>query len=245
MKKENQEATKKNKKISKPIAATVLSVVSVVFCVLTAVGIIVLNRYFDPESAESAAFRSFLQENIVAGAVIFIGVCFLQVVVAFIPGEVVEVLAGWLFGPFWGTVIALSGIMLGSVAVMLLVRKLGRRYVEAFYPKEKLDALPILNDPKKRNPLVFLLFFIPGTPKDFLTYLVGLTDMSIPMYILLTTVARIPSILTSTLLGGNLSEGKWMTALWVFVITAVISGAGYIVYMLIQKRLNKDEKNKK
>ncbi len=226
-------------KVSKRYAATVISIVSVLICVLAVIGAILLRDYLTSENIEQ--FKGFVEKHWIVGSLIFMGICSLQVIIAFIPGEAVETAAGLIFGPIWGTLLALAGITFGCVAVILLVRRFGRRFVESLYPREKIDSLPILNNPQKRNAMVFLLFFIPGTPKDLMTYIVGLTEMSIPMYLLLTTVARIPSILMSTLVGDAVAEGKILEAIMIFAITALISGAGYLVYMLIQKGMNKKE----
>ncbi len=226
--------------VSKRYAATVLSVVSVLICVLALVGALLLKDYLTEENIER--FRLFVEEHWFSGSLIFMAICFVQVVIAFIPGEAVEIAAGVIFGPFWGTLLCLLGITLGSIVVILLVRLFGRKFVESLYSRDKIDSLPILNNPKKRNTMVFLLFFIPGTPKDLMTYIVGLTEMSIPMYIILTTIARIPSILMSTLGGDAVGEGKIIKAIIIFAATALISGAGYLVYTLIQKKMQKKEK---
>ena len=88
-----------------------------------------------------------------------------------------------------------------------------------------------------------MLFAIPGTPKDFLTYLIGLTKVSIPMYILLTFFARIPSVITSTFAGSSIVDGKLTQAVVIFVITAVVSGIGYLVYNWIKNRRSKSDEN--
>lgn len=222
------------KHYSKRYAATVLSIISAVFVVVAIVGAVLLYEYIDD-------LEVFAKDNIVIGAIIFCIVCAVQVVFAFIPGEVVEIAAGVLFGPWWGTLFCLVAETLGSVIVIILVRKFGRRFVESLYPREKIDALPILNDRKKRNAFIFLLFAIPGTPKDFLTYIVGLTKVSIPTYVLLTFFARIPSVITSTFAGSSISDGKIIQAVIIFVATAVLSGIGYLIYLSIQKK--NDKKN--
>ncbi len=229
--------------VSKQYAATVLSIVSAVICILAVIGAFLLKDYLTKENIER--FKLFVDEHWLAGACIFMSICFVQVVIAFIPGEAVETAAGLIFGPLWGTILALLGITLGSITVILLVRRFGRRFVESLYSREKIDSLPILNNPKKRNVMVFLLFFIPGTPKDLMTYIVGLTEMSVAMYVLLTTVARIPSVLMSTFVGDAVAEGKIIKAIVIFAVTAVISGAGYLVYLLIQKKMNKKREDKK
>ena len=225
------------KHYSKGVAATVISIASAVICVLAVIGAILLRDYFSAENIEK--IKDFVAEHWLAGTLIFIGVCAIQVIIALIPGEAVEIAAGVIFGSWLGALVCLIGIMLGSITAILLVRKFGRKFVESLYPREKIDSLPILNDPKKRNAFVALLFFIPGTPKDLFTYIVGLTEMSIPMYILLTTVARIPSIIMSTLGGDAFGEGQFFKGLVIFGVTAIISGAGYLVYLLIQKGMNK------
>ena len=116
--------------------------------------------------------------------------------------------------------------------------------MESLYPREKIDSLPILNDPKKRNLVTCILFLIPGTPKDLLTYIIGLTEMSIPLYILLTAVARFPSIIMSTMSGDAFGDGRLRTALVVFIVAAVISGLGYLLYLYLQKKLGDKSKNK-
>lgn len=224
---------------SKRYAATVLSIASAVICVLAVVGAILFRDYFSAENLDK--LQQFVAKHWIIGALIFIFVCIVQVVIALIPGEAVEIAAGVIFGAWWGTVLCLVGITLGSILVIVLVRKFGRKFVESLYPREKIDSLPILNNPKKRNATIFLLFLIPGTPKDLITYIVGLTEVSIPMYILLTTVARIPSILMSTLGGDAFGDGKIMKAILIFVIAAAVSGAGYVIYLIIQK----NQKHKK
>ena len=144
-------------------------------------------------------------------------VCAIQVIIALIPGELVEITAGYVFGPWWGALLCLIGNTLGSITAILLVRKFGRRFVESLY-------------------LTAILFLIPGTPKDLMTYVIGLTEMSIPAYILLTTVARFPSIISSTVGGGALGDNKMWFAVVVFLITGAVSLLGYLLYLWIQKR---------
>lgn len=218
---------------SKKYAATVLSIISVILVIATIIGIVLLREYIDD-------LEAFAKEHIVIGAIIFSAVCALQVIFAFIPGEMVEIAAGVLFGPWWGTLFCLVAETTGSVIVIILVRKFGRGLVESLYPREKIDALPILNDRKKRNAFIFLLFAIPGTPKDFLTYIIGLTKISIPTYILLTFFARIPSVITSTFAGSSIGDGKIIQAVIIFVVTALISGIGYLIYHSIQKKNSKN-----
>ena len=175
-------------------------------------------------------FREWVADKGFWGQLAFVWMMTLQIVVAFIPGEPLEIAAGYAFGAWQGTALCLLGAAGGSVGVFLLVRTLGVRAVEAFFPREKIDDVSFLREGRRRDLLLFLAFFIPGTPKDILTYVSGLTRISLGRWLLLTTPARIPSIITSTIGGDALGVGNVTFALWVFLATVVISGAGLLVY---------------
>ena len=224
------------KHYSKKRAAGLLAVFSAVLCILSVVGFLWIRARF----SDVDVIKAWVDENYFLGAVLMMLICAVQVVVAFIPGELLEIASGYAFGSVMGSVICSAGILLGSITAIVLTRRFGRSLVESIYPKEKIDELPIINDPKKRNATVFLLFLIPGTPKDMLTYVIGLTNMSIPKYIALTTVARFPSVIMSTFGGDALGENKFMVALMAFVITAIVSGSGYLVYLFIHGKSKKN-----
>ncbi len=225
-------ATVEVKHYSKKSAAAILSVISVLTCVLSILGFIWLKVRF----SNADAIRLWVGEHYALGVLLMILLCAVQVVVALIPGELVEIAAGYAFGGWWGSLICTVGIMIGSITAIFLARRFGRRLVESLYPREKIDALPILNDTKKRNAMVFLLFLIPGTPKDLFTYVVGMTGMSVPSYVALTMFARFPSIVISTLGGGALGDDKLEYAAVIFIIAGVLSACGYLIYLGIKSR---------
>ena len=217
--------------MKKSRASVILSVISAVFLALSALGIWFMRRYLmDP-----ALVREAIGEHYALGAIAMALISAVQVIVALIPGEFVEIAAGYCFGSWVGSLLCLAGIVLGSCTTILLVRYFGSRFVYAFYPKEKIDALPIINDPPKRNILTFILFVIPGTPKDLFTYAIGLTDMSIPRYIALTTAARFPSVILSTLSGDAVGTKDYTAAILFVIVTAAVSGVGVLVYHAILK----------
>ena len=119
-----------------------------------------------------------------------------------------------------GTLLCLAGTTIGSMAVYFFVRRFGVRAVEIFFSKEKIESLRFLRDTRRRNTLIFLLMLIPGTPKDLLSYFVPLTGMGPRTWSWITTVARIPSIVTSTIGGSALGVQNY-----VFAGVALRSGA--------------------
>lgn len=223
------------KHYSKRVAMGVLTFVSVASVIFAVLGFFWIRAKF----GDTNLLREWVAEHPILGALTMVAVTAVQVVIALIPGELVEVAAGYIFGAWLGALLCLAGMALGSVVAILLARRFGRRLVASLYSEEKLEALPILNDPKKRNAMTALLFLIPGTPKDLITYLLGLTKISIPHYLALTLLCRFPSVIMSTLSGDALGDDRLIKALWFFLITGIVSAAGYLCYQIIQKRHRK------
>lgn len=226
-------------RMKKGKAALILSIICVLMCIACALFVLLLWEHLkNPEEV-----RAFVRENRFVGALVLILLSMVQVVIGIIPSEVIELAAGYAFGTWEGALLVLFGITCGSIITILLTRRFGRRLVDAFYPTEKLDALPVFADKTRRNLLTFLLFLIPGTPKDLFTYIIGLTDMSIPLYLLLTTVARFPSVISSTVSTDNLALGNYGIAIIAFAISAVLGIIGSLLYKSLITRHNKKQQN--
>lgn len=175
-------------------------------------------------------FREYLRSFGAGGWLVMLGLQILQVFIALIPGEIVESAAGYAFGPWLGTAICYFGIGMASALIFTLTRRYGVKLVEVFISREKINELRFLNTEQKRNTLIFLLFFIPGTPKDLLTYFVGLTDIRLRTFLLLSMVARIPSVLTSTFGGHLLGQERYIGAVILYAITGLLSLLGMVGY---------------
>ena len=227
-----RDSKEKKPPMRKAKASLILGIISAVFLALTLLGIWLMREYFsDPE-----VVRARIGEHYALGAILLVILSAVQVVVALIPSELLEIAAGYVFGSWLGALLCLVGIVLGSCTTILLVRKFGAKFVYVFYPKEKIDTLPIINDPPKRNLLTFILFLIPGTPKDLFTYAIGLTNMSIPLYIALTSAARFPSVILSTMSGNAAGDENYTKAIIIALIAAAVSGIGLLLYRVLSKR---------
>ena len=181
-------------------------------------------------------FRQWVDQQGFWAPVAFVGMVVLQVVVAVIPGEPLEIAAGYAFGALEGTLLCILGTWIGGLTVFLLVRRFGTRAVEVFFPLEKLNELKFLKNERRLTFWVFLVFFLPGTPKDVLCYFVGLTKLPLKTWVLVSAVAPIPSIVTSTVGGDALGMQNYTFAAAVFAATLVISGAGLLLYRAICRR---------
>ena len=185
------------------------------------------------ESPET--FRAYVASHGMLGKLLMIGVVMLQVVVALIPGEPFELGAGFVFGWLEGSVLCVIGMALASCLVYLSVRKWGVQVAELFFPMEKIRQYSFLKNEKKLDLLVFVLFLIPGTPKDLLTYIIGLTPMKLGTFLGLTTLARLPSIISSTVTGSLTQKGNLTAALITYGITAIVSAVCVLGYRRISK----------
>lgn len=228
----NHDLTEKQKK---RIAAAAF----VVFvCFFLAVGYFVgvpLVRFLGkPEQ-----FRLWVAQRGFWGKLAYIGMVLLQVLVALIPGEPMEIGGGYAFGALEGTVLCLIGATVGSILVFWLVRRYGVRLAEVFFPAEKLHSLRFLQVSGKRSILFLIIFMVPGTPKDLLCYFAGLTDMGWPAWLLICSLGRLPSIVTSTVGGSALGEQNYWFAASAFAIAVAISCIGIVIYNHICEKENR------
>lgn len=189
-------------------------------------------------------FRVWVDRQGALGPLTLVGVMGLQVVIGVIPGEPIEIGAGYAFGPWWGLLLCLIGAAIGSILILLFTKQFGIKMVEAFVSREKINSLKFIRSHKRLNLLVFLLFLIPGSPKDILTYLVGLTPMKITTFLFISSIARIPSVISSTLGGDALGSQNYGAAVLIFAVTALISLAGILVYRKIVRKEEQKEKER-
>lgn len=185
---------------------------------------------------EPGRFQDWVASHGAWGYVIFFLMTILQVFVAVIPGEPLEIAAGYTFGWLGGTIICVLGIAVGQAIVFLLIKKYGKSALELFITGEKLNSVRFIRQAGNSFRLLFILFFIPGTPKDILTYCAGLMPVDLKSFLIITTVARLPSVVTSTVGGSALSDGNILFAGIVFVVTAAVSIGGLVLYSKLKKK---------
>ena len=221
-----------NRKKKKIIASCLMGVAVVIIALVCIfVGIPLIKMAGEPDK-----FREWVEAKGIWGPILYVALVIFQILIAFIPGEPLEIVAGYVFGTFKGTVLCIAAASLGSIIVLLLVRKFGKALLEIYFDKEKIEGLKFLQSSEKKIVIFLILFIVPGTPKDLLCYYGGLTDISMPLLIFICTVCRFPSIITSTIGGNALGTGEYGFAVIVFAVTAVISAIGIIIYNKFSKK---------
>ena len=212
----------------------------IVFSVLMLVSLLVCYFTFGKKLVlfieDRNAFNAWLDSFGVWGKVIFVAIRAMQTVVKIIPGEPLEIAAGYAYGIWGGAFYCLLGSFLGSLVIIALTKKFGMKLVTLFVSKKKIESLSFLQNKKNLNITLFIIYLIPSTPKDIITYLVSLTDENIALFLLITTIGRIPSIVTSTWCGNALESENFLLAAIVFIATAVLGVGGAWIYSRISAR---------
>ena len=186
--------------------------------------------------SEPEQFRRWVDTHGIWGRAAFLGMVILQIFVAVIPGEPLEIAAGYAFGFWEGTFLCLLGMTVGGILVFVFVRRFGVKAVEIFFSGEKLSSIGFLRNHRHVLLLTILLFLLPGTPKDLLSYAAGLSKIRFREWLLITSICRLPSVVTSTMGGDALGSGKTRHAVWIFTITICISLTGLAVYQILSRQ---------
>lgn len=162
-------------------------------------------------------FIAWVQSKGLWGVLVFLALEIFQIVVAVVPGEPVQLMAGALFGSIGGMLICLAGILLGSAFIYAAVKLLGAKAI----PAATLHKYRFLQDEARTRSALYLLFFLPGLPKDMLTYLGPFLPIGMGEFLFVCTLARIPCLLASTVAGASLADGN----LWLPVVIFFVAGA--------------------
>ncbi len=158
------------------------------------------------------------------GPLSFVGFILLQaaqVIVSPIPGEVTGLIGGFLYGKFLGIVLSTIGLTIGSWTAFGLSRWLGGPFVEKFVRKETMNRYDYLLH-HKGVFLVFLLFLIPGFPKDLLCYILGLGHLSTKEFLVISTIGRFMGTVLLTLGGDYIRHHQYYRFSMLFGIAIVL-----------------------
>lgn len=186
------------------------------------------------------AFRDKVESSGFWGMLSLFGLQVANIFLIVVPGEPIEIIAGMCYGAFWGTIFVMASACIITIGIFFLVRKLGRKFVYDFCSKERIEKIEnskLFRNPKKIEMIMLILFLIPGTPKDLLVYLGGLLPIKASRFILISTLARIPSIISSTIAGDQLAVGQWQLGLILYAAIIVL----VLIIIFIYNKFDKDK----
>ena len=185
-------------------------------------------------------FKNLVSDLGFVGLLVLFGLQFAQIFLIILPGEPIEILAGMCYGGIGGTLfITISAFIISSI-IFFAVRKLGRKFVYSFCSKERIEKIEnskLFKNPKKIEWIMLLLFLIPGTPKDLLVYIAGLLPLKPLRFILISTFARLPSVVSSTFAGGSIVAGNWTHSIAIYAVTFLLVG----IFIFVVNKFDKDK----
>ena len=172
---------------------------------------------------------------------IFILLVSIQVVVAVIPGGVYQVAGGFVYGTVLGSILCMIGCAVGSIIVFLMVKKFGMRVIRIFVSEESVEKTRFITDSPKCSLLLSVCFIIPGAPKDVISYIAGLTNISFWQWVLICSIGRLPGILLSGFVGNAFSSNNYSHAIAACLLLAFICLIGAWGYKKIAEKRNSKE----
>jgi len=172
--------------------------------------------------------------------IIFILIRAVQTVVKFVPAEPLEIGSGYAWGTVPGMLYCVIGNMIGTLIIFALTRKYGQKIIEIFLPVKNMKSLKLFKNSENIYLLLFFLYLIPGAPKDAFTYFVGLLPVKLLPFMVVTFIARMPSVLSSTLCGATLAEKNYLASVLILAATIVLAVLGGLIYRFYVERKTAD-----
>lgn len=195
--------------------------------------------------ASPSQIRDWVNGWGVIAPIVFIALQFVQVVLFIIPGEVAQAAGGYIFGMWWGMLYSVIGILIGSSFNFYLARLLGVPFVNAVFGAERLSRFDKVLTSGRATIAFFLLFLIPGIPKDALCYVAGLSTLRFPLFMVISTLGRLPGIVGSSALGGAAASQRWITVVTISAIALLLFAGGLIyrqrLHLLVERVIVRKE----
>ncbi len=204
----------------------------------------IIDRFSSIEAVE-AFFNQHKSQSIL----IYLGLQIIQIVICIMPGAALQFAAGYIFHFWLGLLLALSGALVGTILTYYLARILGHDAMHLFFGEEKINNMLEKINSKKGVIVVFLIYLIPGVPKDLCTYAAGLSEMKLRLFLILSMVGRTPAMMGSLIIGHHVEQGSYTVAIVLACIAVVLCVLGVVfrnkitdafdrVYVKLQKYMN-------
>ncbi len=192
---------------------------------------IILFIFWDPimnifKNADS--FKVWVADKGIWAPLVFVGLQIIQVIIFIIPGEVPQIAGGYLFGIWLGSLYSCLGIAIGSAINFALARKLGMPFVKHVLNENQLNTLQKIATSPRAQVSFFILFAIPGLPKDSLCYVAGLSSMRFLFFMIVSSIGRLFGIIGSAWIGSLLAEQSILPAVIIFTFAAILFVLGYL-----------------
>ncbi len=203
--------------------------------IITVLIYLIASGYFTSFFRNTENIAQWIEGRGIISWLAFIGIQILQVIIFVIPGEFTQIAGGYIFGVFLGGILTLTGITIGSVCNFYIARFSGADFIRKLIKEDKYNKFQEILSRDSSIFLLFILFLIPGIPKDIVCYFAGLSRISAARFLLLSTLGRIPGIVFSVIIGAALMQNRMELVL----LFAVLSVLFFIIGLLLRKKFIK------
>ncbi|MCI7146121.1 MAG: VTT domain-containing protein [Clostridiales bacterium] len=159
---------------------------------------------------------------------IYIGAQLLQIIICIIPGQELQFAAGYMYGFWLGYAFSLIGAALGTIVTYYLARLLGHDAMHMIFGEEKMNSVVEQIRGKKGIIIIFLIYLIPGVPKDLCNYAAGLSEIRLDRFLIVSLIGRSPGMMGSLLIGNQLVNGQYTSAIVIGIVAVVLCVLGLI-----------------
>ncbi len=165
--------------------------------------------------------EALLENNKLSGALVYLILQIVQIIISIIPGNVVQMTAGYVYGPGLAYVLSLAGTALGTVITFGIARVLGKDALRLIFGK-RFDSFIEKVNSKRGFIFISVIYLLPCMPKDLLSYVGGVSDIKPLPFLLLSLAMRTPAMIGCVVMGRMLRTGSYLLlALLVIVILIV------------------------
>lgn len=216
----------KDKKGKKNTLRTIVSIIKLAILVLVVLGIPLYVYFYQRELIDNfrnlEAINEFLHQYQTASIFAYIGLQIMQIIISVLPGQALQFAAGYAYAFWLGYLYSIIGVALGTTITFYLARLLGKNAICVIFGEEKLNEFVGLLNSKRAYTIMFVVFLIPGIPKDILTYAAGISATRLKPFLLLSLVGRTPAMMGSIMMGSMFNKGSY-TGLIILASIAVIA----------------------
>ena len=216
----------------------IISVLKIFLLLIIVVGIPLYIYFFQRERLmEFDSFNAVVEhlgQYKLEAIPIYIGLQIIQIVISVIPGQVFQLAAGYLYTFLPALILSVTGAILGTMVSFYLARFLGSDFVHLFFGREKtLEYVEKLNS-KKAYMAVFLIYLIPGIPKDVVSYAAGISEMKFKAFLILSVIGRLPGMMGSIMIGSMWYKQEYFG----MIALCVLAVAAFVICIIFRKKIN-------
>ncbi|MEA4988862.1 MAG: VTT domain-containing protein [Anaerovorax sp.] len=177
-----------------------------------------LNRFKTQEE-----INAFLSQYHTAGIFIYIGLQIMQIIICIIPGQMLQFAAGYAYYFWIGFFLSIIGIGLGTVITFYLARILGKNAMHVLFGEKKINHFIEMLNSKRAYMVIFILYVIPGFPKDLITYAAGVSEIKLKPYLILSLVGRTPALMATIMIGAMTRTGSYTNVILLCIAVVFLS----------------------